>query len=166
MGYAAVISPAILQAGITMAWDAQVVRRDSRATVGTAGGLQLRAASRVDARSVEENKRLDGEQFDGLARRLVGAVNRRQLLGGLGVALFASATTGTGVAGAKPGKNERERCKKKAQKCKRQAAAFCAFNWPGLFESCAYDLNQCCALRSECKVGSAKRCYEISNWTR
>lgn len=104
-------------------------------------------------------------EIDSLARRIAAAAMDRRRLVRAAAASLATIGGGRSVdIGAKPGKNKRKRCKKKGQKCKREAAAYCARWWPAQFETCQYDHNQCCSLRGKCLTADAKRCTSHLFW--
>jgi hypothetical protein len=99
--------------------------------------------------------------IDRLARR-AGTIGRR----GLVRVAAAAMAFGTAQSGhANPGKNERKRCKKRGQKCKRDAAAYCAQWWPKEMDSCQYDINQCCSHLSKCEKGKSSKCMGHLHWT-
>jgi hypothetical protein len=104
------------------------------------------------------------QTIDRLARRASGPIGKRRLLQAGGVALAALAL-GNEWGRAKPGQNERKRCHKRGQKCKRAAAAYCAQWWPKEMDSCQYDFNQCCSHLSKCEKGKSNKCMSHLHWT-
>jgi hypothetical protein len=104
----------------------------------------------------------EGAKFDDAARKLASEIDRRRALSLAGASLLgmiAFVKVGDDTAAAKNPK-----CKKRARKCRIQNSAYCAANYPSLYNNCFAALSYCCSFVGKCKMGSYYSCVDFYGW--
>jgi hypothetical protein len=55
-------------------------------------------------------------------------------------------------------------CKRRARTCRIEKSAYCAKNWPLVYDACFDDMRHCCKLIRKCKIGAYYSCLATQTW--